>query len=126
MPVMNDYEGKGAVFANGVLFSDMATMRVTVSTNDNPVITQPKGFAGFSAGSTRTEATVTMPPLRDGMRVDWLEDVILPRKTVRLEYEHMGKRRVHEGRFTSYEHSTSVDQTAEVTLSFVGAPVGSL
>lgn len=125
MPTMENYEGRTAVFLDGVLLSDAASLRATYKTNDNRVKTMVRGTAGFSAGSTDVDGTITMPPLRDGMRVDWLE-VVLRRKTVRLEYEHAGRRRIAEGRITDYEHSASVDQTAEVTLTFAGAPVGSL
>lgn len=120
---MQEFEGQAEAYLNGRLLTEAATVRLTIKTNDNPVRTSIRGFAGFSRGSEDVEGSIEMPPPRDGFVVDWHE-AMLRRQTVRLAYIDAGKRRQAEGRITQYEMSKQVDQTGSVTLSFMGRPVG--
>lgn len=115
-----EFEGAVTAFLNGRLLTEAATMRYSMSTMDKRVKTGRR-HRGFSRGAEECEATIEMPPPRDGFAVDWYE-VTLNRDEIRLEWIDAGKRRQAIGRITKYESSKSEEETANVTLSFEGAP----
>lgn len=121
--LLGNYEGVAAVFLDGELQTDAAKVNISYKTNDQAVKTMIKGFAGFSNGADEIEGTIEIPPLRDGRRTNWYR-VARRRKTVRLEWTDEGEVNQAAVRLTQREKTNSEGQTASVTYSFQGKPIG--
>jgi hypothetical protein len=116
---LEKYEGPGEIYVNGRLQAEARKCTVTVNSNDNPVNTMRKGFAGFSDGPTSSEASVESAIPKAGYETDFVDHVSNKRDVV-LVVKSGARRHRFEGRFTNTSWSNATDETAMITGSFVG------
>lgn len=119
MAEQTKYEGVGEIYVNARLLAEANKCEVTITSNDQKVMTMKKGMAGFSDGPTETSISVESAIPRKGFESDFVT-AVAQKKAIRITVKSGGKRITVNGRFTESRFSNSVDSPAMISGSFSG------
>lgn len=125
MAELQKYEGVGEIYVNARLLAEASKLTVTVTSNDQKVMTMKKGLAGFSDGPTESSITVESAIPRKGYEYDFV-NAVNKKLAVRIVVKSGGKRHSFNGRFSQAEWSNSVDAPSLITGQFMGGAPESL
>lgn len=113
------YEGVGLVIINGRTQAECRKITVQVTSNDNPVKTMVKQFAGFSDGAGESSIDVESAIPLKGFEKSFLRAVV-DKETVSIVHKSGGTRAQYTGRFTEATLSNDVENPAVTSAKFMG------
>lgn len=113
------YEGPGAVYFGSNPLAESTSVSWDVNSNNNPVFTTKKGFAGFSAGATQTQVTVENAVPLAGLEHDYVERCVV-KAFVTIVVAFAGKRYAVDGYIDSFGGRQGVDQAAQASFVVMG------
>jgi hypothetical protein len=119
MAELQKYEGVGEIYVNARLLAEASKVEVTITSNDQKVMTMKKGMAGFSDGPTETTISIESAIPRKGFESDFVT-AVTQKKPVRITVKSGGKRITVNGRFTEARFNNQVDSPAMLSGSVSG------
>jgi len=66
-----DLYSQGLIFAQGILIAESVSFTLNSATNDQPVVTQAKGFSGITVGAYTTDVGIKSAIPKAGFEVNW-------------------------------------------------------
>jgi hypothetical protein len=110
---------QGQIFADGQLVADATTVKLDFNTNDNPVFTLAKGFAGITPGAGQTGVSIDQAIPRAGYDYDWFQRAV-GRTPVEIVAWRGSKKMNIKGFIQTIGEQLGVNQTSVGSIAIIG------
>lgn len=118
MSGLTDYEGVGQFQINSRTLAEADTIRVSTSSNANPVTTMKKGFAGASKGAPTTRISVESAVPKGGMEQEW-DEICVEGEYVTVTHLFAGRRVYYDGYIDTVDKSQGSAESAKVSMELM-------
>lgn len=118
---MDKYEGPGSIIMDGSLLAEAQSIKVSLSSNNNPVKTMKKGLAGRSKGPRQAEIAVSSAVPVAGLEQEFVEKVV-DDADVQVVVVFAGRRYQYDGWIDQVSHNNDTDSASGVEFTVIAGP----
>lgn len=110
-----DTYSQGQVFIDGILMAECPEFETNYNTNNQPVMTQAKGYSGITPGAGQVTLTIQEAIPRAGFEIDFYKRA-KERTPIKVTTWRGSKKLQFEGTIDSIAEKHGVNQNASATI----------
>lgn len=118
---MDKYEGPGSIIMDSSLLAEAQSIKVSLSSNNNPVKTMRKGLAGRSKGPRQAEIAVSSAVPIAGLEQEFIQKIVVD-ADVQIVVIFAGKRYQYDGWIDAASHNNDTDSASAVEFTVIAGP----
>jgi len=107
---------QGLIFAQGILVAESVSFTMAAATNDQPVVTQAKGFSGITVGASTTDVSIKSAIPKAGFEVNW-HKWMKERTVIEITGWRGATKQNIKGFIKSIDESHAVNTSSEANIS---------